>query len=118
LPVVDECICSARCDTLESMTEHGHSAKSSSFSEPCSSALGPPICNWTTHEGASGSQLNTLLNTPYPNSSVKPTNYVEPNVKIAREYGQPQSPRTINACVPSQDQDTTAAAGRTRPTRG
>ena len=91
--------------------------ESSSCSEPRSSELRPPNSNWTTHEGAPVSQLNTLQNNLPPNRSVQATNHVEPKVEIARraevhvqvrsqdpsspEYGQPQSPRTINACVPS-----------------
>ena len=54
------------------------------ISERCSSALRPPISNWTTHEGPSGFQLNTLQNTPSSRSSVKATNCVEPNVEIVR----------------------------------
>ena len=83
------------------------------FSERRSSALGPPISNWTTHEGPPDSQLNTLLSTPSSRSSVKATNCVEPNVEIVRRAevhvqveGQStgKTPMTITACGSYQDQ--------------
>ena len=59
-------------------------AKYRYFSEHRSSALGPPISDWTTHVASSVSQLNTLLKRPSSKSSVQATNDRKPNVEIAR----------------------------------
>ena len=59
-------------------------SKYSNFTKRRSSALGPPISNWTTHVASSVSQLNTLLKRPSSKSSVQATNDRKPNVEIAR----------------------------------
>ena len=44
------------------------------FSEACSSALGSPISNWTTHVGPPVHGLNTLFCKPPCETSVRATN--------------------------------------------